>query len=240
MKTHPSTRRLSPWTWAFIAFAIFFLTFVCLGQDATDKGGAWAANMAVPMAQPQPVADVPPVVTPPWAQLFAASMAFVVALVALARIIVMFTPTNTDNEFVETCVKWLKRVGLHISVILFLTAIVGCATTPAPVGQIGASADSQGNVSNVIGGLTWDATTNVNVTVNGQIDPTTGEWSSNLLITFRTNPDATVQALAAKAGAYVRKGTVTSYVLQYDSTNRDHRLFVREAQLKGALISGLK
>jgi hypothetical protein len=83
---------------------------------------------------PLPPGDValPPesAAVPPWAQVFAVVMAFLVAAVALARVIVMFTPTNKDNEFVEKAVAVLKKIGLHISIIIFAATLAftpGCS-----------------------------------------------------------------------------------------------------------------
>jgi hypothetical protein len=124
---------------------------------------------------------------------------------------------------------------------LSLVLLAACQTT-APTGQIGVGVGPDGSVSNVSGGLNWDATTNINVQVGGALDPATGEWSGNLLITFKQLPSQEIMASAAKAGAVLRetKGPTAQFVLKYDSGNRDHRLFIRAAQERGALISGLK
>lgn len=118
--------------------------------------------------------------------------------------------------------------------------LAACGTTGNPTGQVGVSVGPNG--TNVVGGIGWDISTNVTVNVNGAVNPATGEWSSNLLITFKSLPDAETMQLASKAGAGIRdtKSAAVQYVLCYDSTNRDHRLFIRAAQARGALISGLK
>jgi len=78
-----------------------------------------------------PLPAAPTEAVPPWAQVFAVAMAFLVATVALARVIVMFTPTNKDNEFVEKTVAVLKKIGLHISLLVLcgLLAMTAATTT---------------------------------------------------------------------------------------------------------------
>jgi hypothetical protein len=141
-----------------------------------------------------------------------------------------------------------RNTKLKVPVALFLACLLpasivlmGCQSAP-PTGQIGVGVNPDGSLSNVTGGITWSPGTNVDVSVGGQLNPATGEWSGNLLITFKRLPDAeTVQlALQAKAELLPAKGSIYLYKLPYNSANRDHRIFIQRAMARGALISGMK
>ncbi len=49
-------------------------------------------------------------ITSNWTEIVAAIGAVIIA----ARVIVKLTPTNTDNEWLEKIIGFLKGVGLHI------------------------------------------------------------------------------------------------------------------------------
>lgn len=76
-------------------------------------------------ATPQPV-TIPdsgpstPIILPTPVQLGMALVALLTALVGLARIIVKLTPTPEDDTKLEKFVTFLKHIGLHIGMLLFI------------------------------------------------------------------------------------------------------------------------
>jgi hypothetical protein len=128
-----------------------------------------------------------------------------------------------------------------LALLSFFTTASSCRN---PQGHAGAQINPDGSIAAVSGGINWDPSTNVNVSATGSLNPATGEWSGNLLITFRAQPDDQFYTFVSQSGAsqYVNAKApgVTQFLLKYDSSNRDHRVLIAEAQRRGALISGMK
>jgi hypothetical protein len=158
---------------------------------------------------------------------------FLVDWIASIKLKPSSTPRSALRVPRSTVGCWLLVVGC--------LGLVAC-NTPRPVGQIGVGVNPDGTVSNVNAGVSWDPSTNVNVTVGGQLNPATGEWFGNLLITFKELPDPEMVMFAVQARAELlpSKGTTYLYKLPFNSSNRDHRIFVAEAQRRGAKITGEK
>jgi hypothetical protein len=93
-----------------------------------------------------------------------------------------------------------ERGARNAAILLCAVVLIGCAGTPTPVGQIGASVGPDGQLTNVIGGIAWDVSTNVTVTANGQLDGT-GNWSAGILITFKAPISVETAVALRKAGA---------------------------------------
>lgn len=80
-----------------------------------------------------------------------------------------------------------------LALVMLPTLLVSCGMTPAtPTGQIGVNAGPNGENPTVNGGLSWDATTNINLAATGSVDQT-GNWNAGFVITFKEVPDQATQ-----------------------------------------------
>jgi hypothetical protein len=106
--------------------------------------------------------------------------------------------------------KSIRNPLLWFTTICFLAAglwFSGCGTTPnTPTGQIGVNAGPNGENPTVNGGVSWDATSNINVSATGTVDQT-GNWNAGFTVTFKDAVPADVTARLAKAGGVRSRDT---------------------------------
>lgn len=106
--------------------------------------------------------------------------------------------------------KTIRNPLIWLTTLCFLVAgllITGCNTpSNSPTGQIGVNSGPNGENPTVNGGVSWDATSNINVSATGSVDQT-GNWNAGFTVTFKDAVPADVTARLAEAGGVRARDT---------------------------------
>lgn len=130
----------------------------------------------------------------------------------------------------------LRNPFLYLA--MAVVAIIGTASSCRPdSGQIGVNASPSG--TNITAAVGWDISSNATAHVTGSIDPTNGNWSAGVVITFKDPPNAGLLATLQQAGAQAvlhKDGRPHAvYVIpNFDFKNAQHIAALEAAQKAGA------
>jgi len=131
-------------------------------------------------------------------------------------------------------VALLAILYLPFSILVFST---GCGTTHPTTVNLGSA---NGNVT---GSVTTEIGTNFSGGLSGSYDPTNGNWTAGLVITFRETPPQAVLQLAETAGAQpVPVGRASAraasqfIITRPDVTSRAQVMFLEAALANGATL----
>lgn len=129
----------------------------------------------------------------------------------------------------------MKTIRSYCLLVL-LSLLVGCQSHPTTV------AVNTNEDQTISGSVTSQVSDHVNVGVQGSGNPTTGEWTAGVVITFKAAPDQTTAwALEAADAVATRGGAPYQYVIpKADWGNPEFRQAMQLALKAGATITAAR
>lgn len=134
----------------------------------------------------------------------------------------------------------MKKI-LSLLCVLCASVVIFAGCHNPPLTTVGLNTDQDHNIT---GSVTSQVTSNLNVGVQGSGNPSTGDWSAGVVITFKdaASIDQTTQWALEAANAEpvnTAKGGPVFMIAKADWSNPEFRNALMQAIKHGATITGL-